>query len=589
MNLLRRHILLLLLLCTPAAGFAQDLRDIGQLARDGAPGLALELLTQIQPDAGTNFDGWLFFERQRVEILRDWQMWDVLLKRLQSFPSSAPAELQRWAKVEMANAELQLGNGEQARVYLRQLLWQPPGLVEQEEFSLYRRLVLRSYLVDDKLQDARRAMQRYEQDFGNKGDDWIRLKARVLLRTNRAEEAARLFDAKTKSDHETQALKLLARLRSNKQSPEAILGEARKLAKAKGTREVNSARLWKVAAEAAAMLHSNLTLVKTLEEAALLSPRLNNDPLFMTGGDELWNAYEQYAMDEGNAMQFLVGQDERWLTEAAKWKDKRSQRERAFLTVVMFNASTPEARAKAYTRFLASVAKRDPGGVTLLSKLFLDSSRFPTAGTVPNAVRYILVDDALSKNDIELATRLMSGLDEAPEDSNPLEWGLRRARVLILGGRADEGINVLNKLIDAMDTPDKAALDRATQVVFDLQTIGRDKQAITLLDKLDKLTVDPQLKRELLFWQADSYKALGGWPRAAQLYLLSATLVDGKGYDLWGQTARFRAAEVLAEAGVVDDARRLYEGLLKMTREPTRRAAIRYKLQGLWLKEPAHQ
>jgi tetratricopeptide (TPR) repeat protein len=284
-------------------------------------------------------------------------------------------------------------------------------------------------------------------------------------------------------------------------------------------------------------------------------------------------------------MQFLIGQDDRWLAEAEKWKETRSQRERAFLMVVMFNGSTLAAQAKAYKKFLASVQKRD-STTTLLRKLYLDSSRFPIAGTIPNSVRYILVDDALAKNDIDLATRLMIGLEQAPDDADAFEWGLRRARVVVLGGRADEGISVLNSLIDNMQTPDKQMIDRATQVVFDLQTVGQHEAAVSLFDKLNKLSVDPQLKRELLFWQADSYKAIGSWPRAAQLYLLSATVVDGKGYDFWGQTARFRAAEVLAEAGLVDDARRLYEGLLKATREPGRRAAINYKLQELWLKKP---
>lgn len=581
-----RRLLFFLIACFfSSTSAAQDLRAIGQLARDGAPGLALELLSQIQPVAELNFDGWIFFERQRVEILRDWNMWEPMIQRLQQFPDFAPPELQRWAKVEMTNAELQLGHGERAREHLRLLLWQPPGLIEREEFSLHRRLVVRSYLVDDKLQDARRAMQRYEQDFGNKGADWIKLKARVLLRTDRASEAARLFDDENKPDSEAQALNLLAQLRAGKQSPPAVLGAARKLAVSKGIAEADSARLWRVAAEAADLMHSNLTLTKTLEQAALLSPRIPNDNLFSISGDELWTAYDRYATDEGNTMQFLIGQDERWLAEAAKWKDQRPQRERAFLTIVMFNGTTLMARGKAYDRFLASIQKRDVG-VTLLSKLFLDSAKFPTAGTIPNKVRYILVDDALSKNNIELATRLMSGLEQAPQDADAFEWGLRRARVLILGGRTKEGIDVLNKIIAGMETPDKKTIDRTTQVVFDLQTVGQHKDAIVLFDKLDKLSVDPQLKRELLFWQADSYKALGGWPRAAQLYLLSATLVDGQGYDLWGQTARFRAAEVLADAAIVDDARRLYEGLLKVTREPSRRAAIRYKLQELWLKDP---
>ena len=587
-QLYRWSFLFLFLFVLPVPSVAQDIRAIGQLARDGAPELALELLTQIQPKVEENFDGWLFYEKQRIEILRDWEMWHTLLERLNKFPVDAPAKLQRWARVEIANAELQLGRGKEARIQLRKMLWQPPALIDQQEFSLHRRLVLRSYLVDGKLQDARRAMQRYEQDFGDTGDEWVKLKARVLLRIERASDAEKLFLDRNDLDHEAQALKLLAELRANKRIPQSVLGDARKLANTKGVAAADSARLWKVAAEAAAAMHSNLTLTKALEEAAVLSKRIANDPLFTVSGDALWEAYNQYAIDEGNAMQLLVGQDDKWIADAAKWQSKRPQRERAFLTVVMFNGSSSDSRAEAYELFLASVQKRD-NTVTLIRKLFLDSSQFPTAATIPNIIRYVLVDDALGKNDIELATRLMSGLVEAPDDTNALDWGLRRARVLILGGQAEEGIKVLSRLIAEMENPDKKIIDRSTQVVFDLQTVGQHKEAISLFDKLDKLNVDAQLKRELLFWQADSYKSIGRWPRAAQLYLLSATLVDGRGYDMWGQTARFRAAEVLAEAGAINDARRLYEGLLKVTREPGRRAAIRYKLQELWLIDPERE
>ncbi|HEX7027322.1 MAG TPA: hypothetical protein VF268_08780, partial [Gammaproteobacteria bacterium] len=81
---LLRSAVCLLLVCpaifAPAA--AQDLRAIGQLARDGAPGLALSLLDQVQPDFQQNPEGWLFFEYQRVEILRGWQQWEALLDRL---------------------------------------------------------------------------------------------------------------------------------------------------------------------------------------------------------------------------------------------------------------------------------------------------------------------------------------------------------------------------------------------------------------------------------------------------------------------------------------------------------------------------
>lgn len=577
---------LLMLAAAVLPATAQDLRAIGQLARDGAPGLALRLLDQIQPDFQQNPEGWLFFEHQRIEIMRGWQQWQALLERLANRPQEAPGDFAHWATVEMANAQLQLGRGEAARALLRRLLWQPPGVLTTEQFSLYRRLVIRSYLVDDRLEDARRAMLRYQQDYGNTGTEWRGLQARVLLRTGRVEDAERLLAGEQSPDPETQALKLLAQLRAQSRPAAAVLGEARKAAGAKGVSVADQARLWQVGAEAASLMGEHLTATRTLEKAALLAHALpSRDTLFMFNGDVLWKAYRTYAVDEGNAMQLLIGQDQRWLAEAEKWLPERPEKARAFYSVVMLNATSPEARAAAYDLFLKSVLAV-PDGIHLLQKLFLGTGQFPTIGSVPDSVRYLLVDDALSRNDIELATRLMSGLSKAPENADPVEWGLRRARVLILGGRHEEGVEVLTSVIDDFAGMDRQTQDRLVQVIFDLQTVGKHEAAVALFDKLLRQSLTPELNRELLFWQADSYKALGEHAKAAWRYLQSATLLDAVGMDPWGQTARFHAAEVLADAGLVDDARRLYEGLMKVTRDPSRQATIKYRLQELWLKQP---
>jgi hypothetical protein len=426
-------------------------------------------------------------------------------------------------------------------------------------------------------------MLRYAQDYNHKEKDWVKLQARVFLRTNRAEDAEALFSESERLDEESHAIMLLAQLRAGKRSPAAIMGDARKILKQKHVLKVDQARLWKVIAEAAIKMNSYLTLVKALEKAALLLQRIKSDRLFAIDGDELWQAYNRYAMHEGNSLQLLLGQDEKWLKEAEKTSNKNSERQRALLTITMFEGAEERNRERATLQFLKSATGKE-NEASLLKALFLSSTRYSVAGTIPNTIRYYLVDDALAVNNIEVATHLMSGLSQAPAGSNPFEWGLRRARVLILGGKADEGIEVLNALIASIKNSSKEKIDRATQVVFDLQTVGQHRQALALFEKLNKLSLDPQLNRELLYWQADSYKALDDKVNAALLYLKSATLIDGKGYDPWGQTARFRSAEILTEAGLIEDAQRQYEVLMKVTREPGRRAMIRYKMQELWLK-----
>ena len=62
-------------------------------------------------------------------------------------------------------------------------------------------------------------------------------------------------------------------------------------------------------------------------------------------------------------------------------------------------------------------------------------------------------------------------------------------------------------------------------------------------------------------------------------------LLDPKAGDPWGQTARYQAADALAQAGMVRDARVLFQQLLKTTTDPGRRAMLNRQLQKLWLKQ----
>jgi tetratricopeptide (TPR) repeat protein len=155
--------------------------------------------------------------------------------------------------------------------------------------------------------------------------------------------------------------------------------------------------------------------------------------------------------------------------------------------------------------------------------------------------------------------------------------------VLILGGRIDAGIDALRKLLAS-----KAELDpdHVLQVVFDLQTLGRNQAALEFFHALAGRQLDAEHQRELLYWMADSYKALGDHIQAARLYLQSAIRPGPFTMDPWAQTARFHAAEELAAAGLVDDARRLYQQLLNATHDTGRQAVLRRALQQLLLVSP---
>jgi tetratricopeptide (TPR) repeat protein len=223
----------------------------------------------------------------------------------------------------------------------------------------------------------------------------------------------------------------------------------------------------------------------------------------------------------------------------------------------------------------------------LLENLFNHSETFSNARDIPAGIRFQLVDLALKSADIEEATRLMSGLNSVPPGTSRLDWQLRQSRVLILGGRYDEGNEVLQGLIGEYTEPNPEATDRILQVLFDVQTVGLHAEAIEHFERLLRLDIEARRRREILFWIADSYRGLEKYEQAALLYLQSAMLPSPEAMDPWAQTARFNAAESLQLAGLVDDARRIYQGLLDVTEDPARRSVLSHKIQQLWLNQSA--
>jgi len=121
------------------------------------------------------------------------------------------------------------------------------------------------------------------------------------------------------------------------------------------------------------------------------------------------------------------------------------------------------------------------------------------------------------------------------------------------------------------------------QVVFDLQTVQYHQRALLLFGAVLDKQLDLQQRRELLFWMADSLQVLEQYDQAAYLYLKSATLSDPMAMDPWAQTARYRAAKALVEAGLLQDARQIYGSLLRATRDASRKAVLENEIQRLHL------
>ena len=120
-----------------------------------------------------------------------------------------------------------------------------------------------------------------------------------------------------------------------------------------------------------------------------------------------------------------------------------------------------------------------------------------------------------------------------------------------------------------------------------MQTVEMHEQAIEHFQRLLQLDIEPKRRREIFYWIADSYRGLEKYQQAALLDLQSAMMPAPDAMDPWAQTARFNAADSLQLAGLVDDARRIYQALLQVTEDPARRSVLSHKIQQLWLNQAA--
>lgn len=567
----------------PASLGDAALAESARLAAAGAVDLALQLLGDTQPGYADDPAGWRRHESARAEILRRGERWRELAARFENLSANMSLADRRWAATERAKALLAQGAGEAAIAELRALIWSAEPKSDAE-LELWRRLLIRAWEAADRLDAARVAIQRFQQDYRDDSRDWQLERARLALRVMAPEEAAALLAGLDGTDAEI--LQLIAGLWSGAMPPAKVVDRAVKLGVNKDVPPALRREAWAVAAEAADMLNSREARIAALERGLVIDATPGAAPIVPLSADQLWDAYLSFGEQLGNQLQLIVGDDEAWFVAASNRYDEQPIHARALFAVVARRAFRADQAAVAHWQ-LASLIDRIPHGGRLMRALYLESSLFATPQDIPPAVRYLLLEHVLGVPDIPTASKLLVGLDEPPPQSDPAEWHLRRARVFLLGGRIDDGVAALRRLFDEVGEFDR---DRALQVVFDLQTLERHEAALDFLGRLQALETDPQRKRELLYWRADSLAALGLHAEAALSYLRSALLLDPHAADPWAQTARFQAAAQLTQAGLYGDARRQYLTLLNSTRDASRQAVLRNHLQELALleqREPA--
>jgi tetratricopeptide (TPR) repeat protein len=413
------------------------------------------------------------------------------------------------------------------------------------------------------------------------------LNAQVMLQSGHADAAYDLL----KDDDSPQGrfLHYSARLKLMPQQAAKVTEAAEDLAR-QGDGPMLQGAIWGLAAQAAGESGQPLKRIRYLERALSLpiDQQLNRGVISYTA-DQLWDAYITAGKRIGNDEQKLLGNDEDWYFPATEAMGKDPLRARILFSVLAVYGSSPERRAVAH-EYLVGLLDDLPNGKQLTRRLYLDSTRYADAGSLPSVIRYRLTDEALESGDLDTASRLMAGLAEPPAGSDRFEWDLRRARVAIYTGDTDTGVGLLQQLLNVDEQEwNEQRVDRLLQVVFDLQTVERHDKALALFSGLLDKPLAAQQRRELLFWMADSLQGLEHYDEAAYLYLKSATLIDPTAMDPWAQTARYRAAQSLVDAGLVEDARQIYGLLLRAAKDASRKAVLQNELQRLHLLSSTRQ
>ena len=568
---------------------SDDIQEVRTIAESGAVSLALQTidLQQQTLDVKNNLKAWLEWERERLSIYQLGKRWQVLQQRVAAYENDLPDDFYYWAKQHQVDALLILKLGQQARQILQSLIWSKKVNSEESELQkkwlpLWQRRVIKSYLVDNETSDALLAAQRYYQDYrANDIEDRL-LRARILLINKREDEVVDLLMKDTKHP-EGGMLYLLAQLRSKARPPQKVLQAAYRQMRGKWASKKLKYMLWAVVAESAQRSHDRPSMANALEFVLAGHKNIElPDGLFDFSSDTLWDVYIDFANHIGNSAQFLIGDDQLWLNAAIKAQKKEPVKARSLFAMVMLKGQSNETRTRAAKGFLNLMHKRKRGA-ELVMKLFLKSEYFKTIQSIPKPIRYDLVNIALSRSNIDLASTLMATIKTAPADVDTFQWQLRRSRIFVLGGKAEKGYQSLKELLKTNKKLSRKQLDKFLQVVFDLQTVKEHEHAYQLFNAVLPKIDDKDLQRETYYWMADSQKAQQNYAAAARLYLRSAMHAGNNGLDPWGQTARYQVAEMLAKADLLQDAHALYEELLKVTKEPARRAVLKHELQKLWL------
>ena len=575
----------------------ESLAQMNELINLGVPALALSLLDDEQDKRPEFTADWYAFEYKRIILLSRLERWQKLIERTQWLFKTAAAErhitrkIRLWFETQEVIARLQLKQSDKALAQLQDMLWRSTAKDRDPSLpSVWRRLIIRTYLQMQLDDDARKALVKYEQDYETSEEDidWILLQSQVLLKTDRPKQAIQVLQHESlQGEVDINALLLIAQLQSEPKNADKIYKKMR--GQLDGQILTKSERWAKsyVAYLAAITLENKPAQIANLE--SMLSLDIKH-PVFednhQVSADDLWGLYSQQGLLIANKKGLLFGNDKAW----QKLSDKlvKNKPEKALQLNAALVLHTESFSSKQYQhKTIVEILEKRKNGLELINNLYLHSNKVADVSVLPDEVRYRLVDHALSEGQYFEAATLMKSLKEPPAGKTAFDWRMRKSRVLILQGEYDVSEALIRKTFKEQNKITHEELDRYIQVLFDFQTVQQHERAIRLFDLLYIKGLSEKLKREIYFWKAESFFSLAQYDYAALFYLKSARAVTDGANDLWAQSARFKAGGALLLAKIYDDAEKVYKELLVITDSETRAALINQNLQKIRLLKSA--
>ena len=571
--------------------FSPRLQRVRTLIKANVLNLAQLILETEGPPSVPN-KAWLNWERQLWKLYRIRGNWQGLYQRTRQIPPAFPQRIRKEARVQAINALIALNDGKKARTLVRQQLFSSDLL--EFEIRAFRKLLIKSYLVDDLLIDASIAMNNYQADFHSATEDELLLMAKVYLKRNYPDAATSLLSSIKPPS--AQLLRIFAGLKNQSLQPSRAISDAKKLfAELEPRSDHNALKAYQILAVIIYAKHSSdnpLPAVDELEQylSAVGEGISEVDDIYPRySAADLLAAYKATALGETIQATLLNDSNVGWLDYVSRLPSSAVAQKKAiygFLLQNRQNDSVKHLQAGLFRRqlndlFVTSLIQS--ARIDIISQLYGAGKPFGALSLSGN-VGIELSDVALAAGNIQLAAEINRVLTEIPPGMERIDWLLRTVRISIIAGDYDKGYNDLMRWIGEFEQLESAQIDRILQPVFDLQTANQHNLSLQLLHEVNSRSQSDRHKREIAYWIAESYQATRQYIKAADYFLFSA-LQENNGFDPWGEAARYKASEALLAANLVADARVLIEDLLARAATTSRKTKLQQKLQQLWLHE----